>query len=167
MPAACLASAAHSARRQYRRLRSPAGGAPAARGGAGPACRCSGPDARTPKCLGASTWGKTGLGGPPGNLTQETRSHLPLSRQVLHCRPPPPAPNAGFTDCTSVRRTEGQARLRHLPSSSSSPQACRLEGSERLSSSSFAPNKGPFGARQTQIKEVIAFIQKSLCVLVK
>lgn len=92
MPAACLASAAHSARRQYRRLRSPAGGAPAARGGAGPACRCSGPDARTPKCLGASTWGKTGLGGPPGNLTQETRSHLPLSRQVLNCRPPPPAP---------------------------------------------------------------------------
>ena len=81
--------------------------------------------------------------------------------------PPPPAPNAGFTDCTSVRRTGGQARLRHLPSSSSSPQACRLEGSERLSSSSFAPNKGPFGARQTQIKEVIAFIQKSLCVLVK
>lgn len=57
----------------------------------------------------------------------------------------PPAPNAGFTDFTSVGRTEGQAHLRHLSSSSSSPQDCRLEGSERLSSSSFAPNKGPFG----------------------
>lgn len=59
----------------------------------------------------------------------------------------PPLPHAGFTDFTSIRRTEGPARLRHLPSFSSSPQDCRLEGSERLSSSSFAPNKGPFGAR--------------------